>query len=238
MRFNISCPATGGQKKIDIDDEKNIRPFFDKKMGQEIDGELMGEDYKGYVFRITGGNDKQGFTMKQGIFKNGRSRILFKKRGTTFKPRRTGERKRKSVRGCICGPDLAVIALRVVKKGEKDIAGVTDVERPNRLQKKRKSNIISFFNLDKKQDDPCKYVGHRTIQRGDKTFWKAPKVQRLVTEKRLRRKKAMKDARVAKSQKSREDAAKYEKLLSQFVKERKAARKAAETKPAKAAAAQ
>ena len=56
------------------------RPFFDKKMGQEVEGELMGEDYKGYVFRITGGNDKQGFTMKQGIFVNGRSRILFKKR--------------------------------------------------------------------------------------------------------------------------------------------------------------
>ena len=38
----------------------------------------MGDDYKGYVFRITGGNDKQGFTMKQGIMVNGRVRILFK----------------------------------------------------------------------------------------------------------------------------------------------------------------
>jgi small subunit ribosomal protein S6e len=27
----------------------------------------MGDDYKGYVFKITGGNDKQGFFMKQGI---------------------------------------------------------------------------------------------------------------------------------------------------------------------------
>ena len=47
-------------------------------MGQEIDGEVLGDDYKGYVFRITGGNDKQGFTMKQGIMANGRVRILFK----------------------------------------------------------------------------------------------------------------------------------------------------------------
>ena len=47
-------------------------------MGQEVDGEVLGEDYKGYVFRITGGNDKQGFTMKQGIMVNGRVRILFK----------------------------------------------------------------------------------------------------------------------------------------------------------------
>ena len=49
-------------------------------MGQEIDGEVMGEEYKGYIFRITGGNDKQGFAMKQGILINGRTRILFKKR--------------------------------------------------------------------------------------------------------------------------------------------------------------
>ena len=49
-------------------------------MGQEVDGEVMGDDYKGYIFKITGGNDEDGFTMKQGIFVNGRSRILFKKR--------------------------------------------------------------------------------------------------------------------------------------------------------------
>lgn len=197
-------------------------------MGQDVDGELMGEDYKGYVFRITGGNDKQGFTMKQGVFKNGRTRILFKKRGTTFRPRRTGERKRKSVRGCIAGPDMAVIALRIMKKGEKEIAGVTDVDRPNRLQKKRRSNIASFFNLDKSKDNVCKYVAHRTIQRGDKTFWKAPKVQRLMTEKRIRRKAIRKNATIAKAEKSKTDAAAYEKLISQVVKQRKAARKAAD----------
>ena len=49
-------------------------------MGQEIDGEILGEQFKGYIFRITGGNDKQGFQMKQGILINGRTSILFKKR--------------------------------------------------------------------------------------------------------------------------------------------------------------
>lgn len=56
------------------------RPFYDRRMGQEIEGEVMGDDYKGYIFKITGGNDKQGFAMKQGILVNGRARILFKKR--------------------------------------------------------------------------------------------------------------------------------------------------------------
>jgi small subunit ribosomal protein S6e len=48
-------------------------------MGQEVDGEVLGEEYKGYIFRITGGNDKQGFTMKQGVLVNGRVKLLMKK---------------------------------------------------------------------------------------------------------------------------------------------------------------
>ena len=48
-------------------------------MGQEMDGEILGEEFKGYVFRITGGNDKQGFPMKQGVLVNGRVRLLLKK---------------------------------------------------------------------------------------------------------------------------------------------------------------
>jgi len=195
-------------------------------MGQTIEGELMGPDYNGYIFKITGGNDEDGFTMKQGIFKNGRTRILFKRRGTLYKPRRTGERKRKSVRGCICGPDLAVIALSVVQKGEKDIAGLTDDPQPNRLGLKRRMKIVSYFNLDKKRDDVRRYVIHRQITKGDKTYYKAPKIQRLITEKSLRRKKIVKKSKVEKAKASAEAAAKYEKLISQFVKERKAARKA------------
>jgi ribosomal protein S6E (S10) len=47
-------------------------------MGSDVDGEILGPDFKGYTLRITGGNDKQGFTMKQGILVNGRVRILMK----------------------------------------------------------------------------------------------------------------------------------------------------------------
>lgn len=55
------------------------RHFFDRRMGQELDGEVLGDEYKGYIFKITGGNDKQGFPMKQGVLVNGRVRLLMKK---------------------------------------------------------------------------------------------------------------------------------------------------------------
>jgi small subunit ribosomal protein S6e len=141
---------------------------------------------------------------------------------TTYRPRRTGERKRKSVRGCICGPDLAVIALKIVKKGEGEIEGVTTDVKPRRLGPKRASYIRKVFAL-RKTDDVRKYVVRREVKKGDKTFYKSPKIQRLITEKRLRRKKLVKRSKLANFKKAKEDKAKYDKILSKYIKEKKSA---------------
>lgn len=69
------------------------------------------------MVRISGGNDKQGFPMKQGVLTNGRVRLLLSKGHSCYRPRRTGERKRKSVRGCIVDANLSVLNLVIVKKG-------------------------------------------------------------------------------------------------------------------------
>lgn len=74
--------------------------------------------FQGYVVRISGGNDKQGFPMKQGVLTNGRVRLLLSKGHSCYRPRRTGERKRKSVRGCIVDANLSVLNLVIVRKGE------------------------------------------------------------------------------------------------------------------------
>lgn len=58
---------------VEIDDEKKMystltsRIFYEKRMSQEVKADLLGDEFKGYVFKITGGNDKQGFPMKQGV---------------------------------------------------------------------------------------------------------------------------------------------------------------------------
>ncbi|CAL1262762.1 unnamed protein product [Larinioides sclopetarius] len=56
--------------------------------------------------------------MKQGVLTSGRVRLLLSKGHSCYRPRRTGERKRKSVRGCIVDSNLSVLCLVVVKKGE------------------------------------------------------------------------------------------------------------------------
>merc|ERR1712062_402821 len=146
--------------------------------------------FKGYVVRITGGNDKQGFPMKQGILTNGRVRLLLKEGHSCFRPRRNGERKRKSVRGCIVDGNLAVLNLAIVKKGEAEIPGLTDNTIPRRLGPKRASKIRKLFNLTK-DDDVCQYVIRRPLpaKEGKKQKFAAPKVQRLVTPVMLQRKR-------------------------------------------------
>merc|ERR1711862_936335 len=158
--------------------------------GQEVEADTLGDEFKGYVLRITGGNDKQGFPMKQGVLTNGRVRLLLKKGTTCYRPRRDGERKRKSVRGCIVDGNLAVLSMAIVKKGEAEIPGLTDNTIPRRLGPKRASKIRKLFNLTK-EDDVCQYVIKRPLplKEGKKQKFKAPKVQRLVTPVMLQRKR-------------------------------------------------
>lgn len=64
-----------------------------------------------------------------------------------------------------------------------------DTVIPRRLGPKRANNIRKLFNLSK-DDDVRKYVIRRKIEKeGKKPRYKSPKIQRLVTPERLRRKK-------------------------------------------------
>merc|ERR1712187_664834 len=199
-------------------------PFFDKRMSTEVSGDSLGDEFKGYVFRIAGGNDKQGFPMKQGILCNHRVRLLFKKGMSCYRERRKGCRKRKSVRGCVVGPDLAVLSLVIAKKGAEDIPGLTDDSKPRRLGPKRASNIRKLFNLEKK-DDVRKFVVRRVVKEGKKKT-KAPKMQRLVTSAMLQRKRTFRNevrTRMVLAKKVKQE---YLKRLTEYRQEQKEARAA------------
>ncbi|KAJ3366916.1 hypothetical protein AMAG_09987 [Allomyces macrogynus ATCC 38327] len=221
MKLNIADPSTGSQKTIEIEDEKKVHVLMDKRISAEVPGDQLGDEFKGYVFKITGGNDKQGFPMKQGVLVPSRVRLLLSKGHSCYRPRRTGERKRKSVRGCIVSSDISVVSLVVVKKGEADLPGITDVTVPKRLGPKRASKIRKMFNLTK-EDDVRKYVIRREVpskKEGKPAKSKAPKIQRLVTPLTLQRKRHYNAEKRRRAVASREAAADYKKLLASRQKE-------------------
>ncbi|KAJ1425508.1 ribosomal protein S6, partial [Ochromonadaceae sp. CCMP2298] len=200
------------------------RTIYEKRISQEVPGEDLGAEFAGYIFRISGGNDKQGFAMKQGVLTNTRVRLLLQASSSCYRARRVGERKRKSVRGCIVASDLAVLNLVITKKGDSEIEGITDVTVPKRLGPKRASKIRKLFNLTK-EDDVKKFVIARTFEKKGKTITKRPKIQRLVTPVVVRRKKAREVNAKKNLEKSKADAAIYTALVHKRIAEQKESRR-------------
>ena len=163
--------------------------------------------------------------MKQGVLTNGRVRLLMRRGDPCFRGygRRNGERRRKSVRGCIVSQDLATMNLVIVKQGESPIPGLTDTEKPRMRGPKRASKIRKLFDLEKK-DDVRKYVNTYRREFEDKKGKKhsrAPKIQRLITPLVLQRKRARASAKKVKITDRKESAAAYHKLLALRMKERR-----------------
>jgi small subunit ribosomal protein S6e len=225
MKLNISYPKHGANKMLEIEDEKKLRVFTDKRLSEEVPGDTLGDEFKGYVFKIAGGFDKQGFAMVQGVATAGRVRLLLDGRTGMYTPKRSGCRKRKSVRGCIVGNDLSCLNLVIVHKGPQELPGLTDPDsnKPSMRGPKRATKIRKLWGLTK-EDDVRLFVPKRKITKeGKKEQIKSPKIQRLVTPVTLRRKKrrlALKKQRYTNAQESK---AKYEQILAQLRKEKRAA---------------
>jgi len=225
MKINIACPATGQQKLIEIEDEAKLQNLYGNRIAQEVEGSVLGSEFTGYTFRISGGNDKQGFPMRQGILTNTRVRILCAKGQKTYRPRRAGERKRKSVRGAIVGHDIAVLNLVVVRRGEAEVPGLTDEPVPRRLGPKRANKIRALFNLSR-SDDVRKYVITRTFtNKKGREIKKSPKIQRLVTPLTLQRKRAHRAAKLRSVLKNQQEALEYKKILAQRLAEKRETRR-------------
>lgn len=161
--------------------------------------------------------------MAQGILVNQRVRLLMSEGSTYYRPRRVGERRRKSVRGCIVGPDIAILNLVVVKEGATEIAGLTsaDAAKPRRLGPKRANKLRKLFSLSK-TDDVRKYAIARTYtDKKGKSVTKRAKIQRLVTPLSLQRKRALVAEKREAREKSQKDRAEYERLKTQRNKERR-----------------
>lgn len=94
------------------------KKFIGLKIGEEFDASNIG--LNGYTLKITGGSDKNGFPMKKDVEGPRRIKSLLSG-GTGFKPKRDGQRRRKTVRGNTVSDDIVQISAIVAQKGKKSI---------------------------------------------------------------------------------------------------------------------
>lgn len=219
MKFIVASRDNGLSKAYKVDDEHRWGQLVDQKIGAEIDGQkILGDAFKGYILRVAGGSDENGFAMKNGVLRKNRVRLLIAPRTCGLKFGREGERKRRSVRGAIIDRDVGCVHFTIVQKGEAEVAGLTDVKTPRRLGPKRANKIRKLFGLPRHFDrvgvknapkderkvdrfDVTRYVVKRPVKaRGDKEYYKAPAIQRLITAQRIRRAKAKRSTRLAQVQ--------------------------------------
>jgi len=221
MKLNIAFPPNGSHKLVPVDSDAILANFYDKRLAAEVSLDCLGEDWVGYRAKITGGNDKQGFPMMQGVLTADRVRLLLTKRHSCYKPRRKGERKRKSVRGCIVSSENSVIALSIIVKGPKEIAGLTDKIFPKTFGPKRASKIRKLFNLDRKKDDVRNYG---TVLRRKRKFKGQiieydyhVKIQRLTTPKYVHRKRRIMKKKIDRWARAKELKAIYKRLYNRYI---------------------
>ncbi len=91
--------------------------------------------------------------MKQGVLTKNKKKLLLAPGSSGYICKRKGTHLRKSVRGCIIGNEITSLNLVLLSRGEKEIAGLTDVKKDNRLGPKRANKIRKLFGLPKHSDN-------------------------------------------------------------------------------------
>ncbi len=114
--------------------EKSHQIEIDAKQSKKLIGLTLGEEFdasdiglKGYKLKITGGSDKNGFPMKKDISGPRRIKTLTSG-GIGYKPQRSGERRRKTVRGNTISDDIVQVNTIVSEKGKKSLEEILEAK--------------------------------------------------------------------------------------------------------------
>ena len=133
MAFKINISEKSGKTfHLESDSEE----FTGKELHDKISGKDILSDLDGYEFEITGTSDKAGFTSLKEVEGIGLKRVLLSyEKAMKKRPKKEGKRKRsknkpkglrlrKTVRGKVISPEIVQINLKVLNKGNKNLAEV------------------------------------------------------------------------------------------------------------------
>lgn len=121
----------GKSKKTYKKVTEDISGFYDKKIGDIVNGEII--DLPGYELEIRGGSDSSGFPMRKDVDGTTRKRILITGGVGMKNQKRKGLRLRKMVAGNTVYEKTSQLNLKVTKWGKAPIEPVaesTEAEAP------------------------------------------------------------------------------------------------------------
>ena len=124
--------------------------------------------------------------------------------------------------------------MTLVKKGDAEIPGLTDEIKSRRLGPKRASGIRKLYGIEKVENEKTSQSSSALIKKNAvrRTFkskknaeahqrHKAPKIQRLVTDVRIRRKKIQKEDKIKRWKKTLAATEEYKKLQETWASKRR-----------------
>ncbi len=112
FKLIVSNPETG---KVSVHELEGSRaqPLVGREIGEVADGSIVGIDKA--KLEITGGSDKDGIPMRPDVHGGGKKYTVLSG-GVGFKPRSSGDRQRKLVRGRMITDQTYQINMRVIKE--------------------------------------------------------------------------------------------------------------------------
>ena len=121
-----------------------------KKIGDEVDGIFI--SLPGYKLQITGGTDKDGFSMRADLPGMGRRKLLLSK-SKSFKATEDGMRKKISVRGNTINQDVVQINMKVTKHSSKPIENLIKIEEKSEADKKEEKEEKEEVKEEESQEE-------------------------------------------------------------------------------------
>jgi len=111
----VSDPETGTSKVVELE-EARATPLVGRRIGETLEGSIV--DLPAYKIKIVGGSDKDGVPMRPSVHGGVRRNIVISG-GVGFKPKKSGQRRRKAVRGNVITDEIVQINAKIVEKPKK-----------------------------------------------------------------------------------------------------------------------
>lgn len=149
--------------------------------------------------KITGGDDNTGLPMKNGVLTDKRVRLLLAKGSSGYRCTEKGIKKRKSVRGCIVSDEISVLSLIILKVGDNEITGLTDVTNDVSHLPKRANKLRRMFDIPK-GEDIVTFIRAQIKNNSTEETIKYPKIRvtRVISKLKIERKKRRAEEKVSK----------------------------------------